>query len=414
MGAGSLPAGLFAFSGLNEGKGHRFMPTPAPPTPDTAAVIPAVPATPSPTIRVIVPPDVAALLTRTPEDAGLGYGLEDAEDAALAAEATAPLVTPPPPLAPTPPPIAPPLAIPPPPVAPTRRALDPSMTRDLREADGLAQQVVDSLDQARTRSVAEPPVPGAMTDPEWEKFLADSKRELSEALGKAKLNEEDDFAKTATAAVGTAAEHIFAKLRLYDQRRVEAERVHRWQIRLTTQEEQTKDAFPDYLAVLQDSGVWEGIPDIQGQVKNVELAKRIYGQKNPPRSAYLLGLSILAKRAGKSTEEFLAERTALAPPAAALSVPVVEPPAAPAPPARSETPAEALRRGQTETLERLAENSNRPRGLRGLTPAGEPEPLYTVAGLTRLMDINPKGYLALMDANPGLDRWHMSGGLDIP
>ena len=394
------------------------MATPTPPTPDTAAVSPPVaPATPESTMRVIVPPDVAQLLARTPEEAGLGYGLEDAEDAALAAEAAAtpPLVTtPPPPLAPTPPPITPPpLATPPPPVAPARRTLDPSTARDIREADVLAQQVSDSLDQARTRGAAEPPIPGAMTDPEWDKFLVDSRRELTEALGKAKLNEEDDFAKTATAAVGTAAEHIFAKLRLYDQRRVEAERVYRWQVRMATMEEHTKDAFPDYLTVLQDSGVWEGIPDQQGQVKNVELAKRIYGQKNPPRSAYLLGISILAKRAGKSAEDFLAERATTTPPASvAPSTPVVEPPAAVVPP-RSETPAEALRRGQAETLDRLAENSNRPRGLRGLPQAGEPQPLYSIAQLDRLMNVNEAGYLALVAANPGLDRWHMSGGQDI-
>ncbi len=365
-------------------------------TPAPATAMPSEPEK----FRVVIPPEVASLLAEGPEDL-------DALEPAAIPEPSPPAVTP---ATPAPTPAAPVPAVVPVAAAPPAPASVDTTDAQLKRAEEVWGRVEESVRQARGTRQAVPATSTALSDQEWEKFTAGAKDEIAKA---------EDF--------GAAAEEIFKRLREYDKVRAEREATARWTQKLEILQEAARSKYPDFDAMLVEAGLWgEGIPDDNGTIRDRVLAKQIYSDANPPDAAYWVAVGRVAQKQGKSVREFLAERGRPAPapspapapaPAAPAASPVVVPPtpaspvaAHPGEPAREPAAIEAARRATADTLSTMADHSARPRGLRNLEPAAPPQNLYSFAQLDRLMDRNPDAFLALVDANPGLDQWFMNGG----
>ena len=379
------------------------MPPQAPTTPATPAPVTAPVATTG--FRAQVPHEVVALLAEAP----LGYELEAREDQANADELETVRLSEPPvaaaPVTPaSPAPVSPaPVAAAPAPVA------DPTIRGRAQIGREIASRVESTIERARRRYTI-PKVPDLMSEAEWDTF----KTKAREKIGKA-----EDF--------GEAAVQIFNELRELDKRQADRLRLFQWNIRLAGQTDNARDQYADFDEVLTEAGIWAGIPDERtGVAENLGLFKEIYGQDDPPITAYWTGIGVLAQRAGKTPEAYFAERQAKlghsgTPPvpaparqAAPSVVPATVPSAVPAAePIDTEglAPAEIARRAAARALEGVASASARPRGLRGLESAGEPvEMALSVAQLDALMTRNPTKYLELVEKNHGLDMFHMSGG----
>ena len=368
------------------------MTTSAPSQPAPATATPSEPAR----FRVVIPPEVAALL----------HGESGAEDLDALEPAALPEVAPPAPAAPAAPAPAPaPAAVAP--VAPA--APEPTDARTKR-AEEVWSRVEESVRQARgTRSGGGAAPSTELSDTEWGEFT----KGIKEEIAKSGIATADDYGAVAEKIF----EQVFVRLRDYDKRRAERDRTARWQQKMEILQENARALYPDFDQVISEAGLWgDGIPDQNGTIRDPALARQIYSDGNPPDAAYQVGLGRLAQRAGKSVKDFLAERGKLLTPSAPPA-PVVTPPppapvvaAHPGEPGRAPTVAEVARQATAETLERMASHSGRPRGLRALEPASPPQNLYSFDQLKRLMDQNPDGFLALVEANPGLDQWFMNGG----
>lgn len=361
---------------------------------------PAAPATATPSdperFRVVVPPEVAALLHEGPD-----VGDPDALEPARIPDAVAP--SPPPPPTPA---VAPPVVAAPAPAAAPVVSAEPVDPR-IKRAEEVWGRVEESVRQARGQRPVGAAPSTAFSDKEWADFIAGAKEEIAKA---------DDF--------GGAAEEIFKRLRTYDKLRAERENAARWNQKIEILQETARGRYPDFDQMISDAGLWgEAIPDQNGTIRDLGLAKQIYSDPNPPDAAYWVAVGKVAQKQGKSVREFLAERGRSAPvpavaPGASAPSPVVTPPDTPAPPVaahpgeprREPTAAEVARRATAETLDQMASHSARPRGLRSLEPAAPPQNLWSFAELDRLMDRNPDGFLALVETNPGLDQWFMNGG----
>ncbi len=356
-------------------------------TPAPATAMPSEPET----FRVVIPPEVAALLGEGDAD------LEALEPAEIPPVAPVAVPAPAPVVAASPAPPAPS------PVLPGPVAVEPTDPQ-VKRAEEVWGRVEASVRQARGTRTPGPAVSTELNDQEWAAFTAGAREEIAKA---------EDF--------GEAAEKIFQRLRGYDKARAKREQDARWTQKLEILQEDARLRYPDYDQMLAEAGLWgEGIPDEQGVVRNMALARQIYGDSNPPDAAYWVAIGRVATKAGKSLREFLVERGRPVSASPVLPAPVVVPPipaspvaAHPGEPGREPAAVEAARRATAETLETMASHSAHPRGLRRLEPAAAPQNLWSFDQLNRLMDRNPDGFLALVEANPGLDQWFMNGGKTV-
>ena len=163
---------------------------------------------------------------------------------------------------------------------------------------------------------------------------------------------------------------------------------------------------PDYDTVLQKAGIYDAIQvDGQGNWRNQDIGKAIYLTRDgklradPAEEAYQLAKGKLEYEA-----ELKAEQEPETPKPELKIVPKAKPKA------EEETVAEAERRGAQTVIEKVVENTNRPKGIRNLRSAGTPGTArFTRSGLDALRDADPEAYEALLKKNKELERFHLGG-----
>lgn len=356
---------------------------------------------------ITVPPEVQALLAQNGEDTG-----------GLVEEGEVPPQPEPAPAEPARTPGQPPAEPEPPPKA----VMSAAHASRAKRAEALWEQIEREVEAARIRTATLPPEAGGLTDQQWATFLAQARAEIDQAKADmAEMAKADDFeaaSKAASQALGRVGEAIFARLRDYDRQRTEAERTVRWRASMAALENAARARYPDFDWVMQESDTWAGVPDPQTlAIRNPALAQRIYAEPDPPDTAYWIGVNVLARRGGVSVEEWLARRAA-----SQTDAPAAPPAATPAP-AATPTPAAPTRPTAVATVPgapaRIAQEfeqaaAPRPRGLRGLSRAGEAPPrLFSRAQLDNLRVVNPMAWNALLESmnasNPDAYRRYMMG-----
>lgn len=270
---------------------------------------------------------------------------------------------------------------------------DPAMRRRAVEAaDDLAR--VDADIEAGRRARLSVPAADAdeMSDQEWDALIADARGAAAQA---------EDY--------GQAIETAFSKLRAVDKqratKRAERQRTREYNAKLSALEQAAGERYHDFQEVMDQSEMWNHAMGQTGA--NPVLQRLIYSAVDPADKAYWLGRAALSKKLGKSID---------APDLVKATAPAAAPPvtAAPAPVAVAPRDAAAVRREATrETVEAVRVASERPTGLRDIPPAGPARRPLSVVDLDRMAETNPDAYYKLVQANPGLDYFHMSGG-DTP
>lgn len=163
-----------------------------------------------------------------------------------------------------------------------------------------------------------------------------------------------------------------------------------------------KGEHPDYDEMLERSGIAAAvaIDPATGRNRNPVIAKEIYSAANPIQRAYELAIGALEHQ-GKLepiAEEPSAEPSAPAPAPAGGAPAAAAPAPRPAPSVPAATPPE------------------RPRGVSALPRTGGGPArvsFHDRTVLDRLMETNFDAYQRLMEANPGLEMYHL-GGSDRP
>lgn len=170
---------------------------------------------------------------------------------------------------------------------------------------------------------------------------------------------------------------------------------------LAKREEEFRKEHPDYDEKLTKSGIFSAtsIDPATNRYRNPAIAKDIYTAADPIARSYELALGALEQR-GELEEP-------------AESVPA-EPSAAPSAPKPAPTAAAPAPKPAPSVPAAPSERPVHPRGVNVLprTGAGPQRVGFTRQALDRMMDEDPDRYLALMNANPRLDRFHM-GGADV-
>lgn len=384
-----------------------------------------------PSIEVIVPERLRGLLAEpVSAPASDPDRLPTTIEGAHVGDETAtppPSPTPPAPASPAPPVPAPSAPETPAAAAPAPPIPDPRAQRLAVEAARDLDRVEDEVELARTLRAKMPattasvvaltPEEEMLPEAEWERLRVQA---VEEAKGA------EDFGDAINAAFGRLREadklRATKRAELLVSKRAAAEKQGQVDLRnaeLRALEASARERYTDFDRVMDASGMWtQAHPDAQGH--SPAIVKIVYGAVDPATKAYWLGRAQLARKSGAAIDapierllQTAAAPSAPAPPVvpSAPAAPVV--PAAPVPAASAPAPRDAAqirRETQAETVQRLESTSGRPQGLDTLTPAGQPTSRFTLEQLDRLQRENPDAYYALVQANPALDYFHMSGG----
>jgi len=217
--------------------------------------------------------------------------------------------------------------------------------------------------------------------------------------------------KKASEEVTTMPEHTDVVLGEVDRLfKAHTDRIetHLWQRRIADQENDMRDLHGNFDAVLEKSGIRDRLSLLPtGQLKDPIIAKAVYGDRNPARAAYFLGLQEL-EAAGRLAEvqgaEDEAERVEPEKPEKPVAPAKVE--AKPAP----RTVAEAERAGERRVIEAVSTNASRPRGIQRIVDSGEPgHARVTVSYLDNLLYTNPDAWKRIIEQNPHLERLQLGG-----
>lgn len=156
--------------------------------------------------------------------------------------------------------------------------------------------------------------------------------------------------------------------------------------------------YPDYDQALKAAGITEALGHDNGKFRDPYLARQVYLAADPGEEAYQLAKGKLEHERmlqGGDEDSPVPSQPAEVAPAAAPAATVV---------------ADAERRGAQRVVEAVNQNAARPKGVRGLRPAGGGESIkYTKRQLDEMMEKNPSAYERLVETNVGLERWHLGG-----
>lgn len=309
--------------------------------------------------------------------------------------------------------------------APVAVATDPEALASQRAIRRAAQRVDADLDAVALARAGRPAAPAApppvaasvievrpvdIPDAQWDEIItkAEAAAEGGSSYGEAMKAGLTEFRKGFSAATKKASETAQEDSRRQQATSAKAAAA----ARINAQADAMRGQYADFDDVLTKSGILTDIlpldergqvDEAKGKVANPVLNRAVYTQENPAMEMYLQALGRVARAAGRTLEQELAQRGILTDGA----------PATVTPPAKPVAAAPAPAPGVTKVIEAVTKPVAR--GLKSFAPAGAPTRKLTSATLYQAMTKNPDAYLKWVDASPdnaALDRAFMAGELD--